>query len=130
MKFPAANVSIKNWNKDEDYLIYILEDEFIYTTSNKLYQEYFLDNLFVDSNGDIYKLIDRKLPNLFRQILGFIPNYCKVELMFKPTGDKMAVEQVRQHILNQINKLDDDQNKVEWVDKVKNAKSYEGIIFG
>lgn len=130
MKFPAANVSIKNWDKNEDYLIYILEDDFIYTTNNKLYQEYFLNKLFVDSNGDIYKLIDRKLPNSFRQILSFIPNFCKVELIFKRTEDKMTVEQVRQHILIQINQLDNDQNKIEWIDKVKIAKSYEEIIFG
>lgn len=129
MQFPAANVSIKNWDKNEDYLIYILEDEFIYTTNNKLYQEYFLGKLFVDSNGDIYKLIDRKLPSLFRQVLSFIPNFCKVELIFKLTEDKMTIEQVRQHILSQLNKLDNDENKVEWIDKVKNAKTYKEIIF-
>lgn len=129
MKFPAANVSIKSWDENEDYLIYILEDEFIYTTNPKIYQDYFLNNLFVDSNGDIYKLIDRKLPNSFRQILRFIPNFCKVELIFKPTKDKMTIEQVKQHILSQLNKLNNDTNKVEWIDKVKNAKSYEEIIF-
>ena len=130
MKFPAANVSIKNWDKNEDYLIYILENEFIYTTDNKLYREYFLDKRFVDSNGDIHKLIDRKLPSAFRQILSFIPNFCKVELVFKRTADKMTVEQVREHILNQIGKLDNEQNKNEWIYKVKNAKSYNEIIFG
>lgn len=26
MKFPAANVSIKDWDKNEDYLVYILEN--------------------------------------------------------------------------------------------------------
>jgi hypothetical protein len=129
MKFPAANVSIKNWDENEDYLIYILEDEFIYTADNKLYQDYFLDKLFVDSNGDIYKCIDRRLPNSFRQIFSFIPNFYNIELIFKRTEDKMTIEQVRQHILNQINKLDNDQNKVEWLEKVKNAKSYEEIIF-
>ena len=42
----------------------------------------------------------------------------------------MTVEQVRQHILNQIYTLDNDQNKVEWIENVKNAKSFEEIIFG
>ena len=130
MKFPAANVSITNWDKNEDYLIYILEDEFIYTTDNQLYKEYFLDKLFVDSKGDVYQLIDRKLPSLFRQVLSFIPNFCKVELIFKPTKNKMTIEEVRLHLLNQINKLDDDQNKFEWIEKLKNAKTYEEIVFG
>ena len=130
MKFPAANVSIKNWDKNEDYLIYILEDEFIYTTDNELFHKYFLNKLFVDSNGEIYKLIDRKLPSTLRQVLSFLPNFCKVALLFKNTGEKMTLEQVREHILNQINKLDNDQNKVDWVNIVKDAETFEDIIFG
>ena len=130
MKFPAANVSIKNWDKNEDYVIYILEDEFIYTTDNELFHKYFLNKLFVDSNGEIYKLIDRKLPSTLRQVLSFLPNFCKVALLFKNTGEKMTLEQVREHILNQINKLDNDQNKVDWVNIVKDAETFEDIIFG
>ena len=129
MKFPAVNVSIENWDKNEDYLIYVLENEFIYTTNNELFQKYFLDNLFVDSDGSIYKLIDRKLPSSFKQIFSFIPNFCKVELVFKRTEDKMTKEQVRQHILKQLDKLDNDKNKVEWIDKVKSAETFEEIIF-
>jgi hypothetical protein len=130
MKFPAVNVSITNWDKNEDYLIYILEDEFIYTSDNQLYKEYFLDKLFVDSNGDVYQIIDRKLPGLFLQILSFIPNFCKVELIFKPTHIKMTIDEVRLHLLNQTNKLDDDENKFEWIEKLKKAKTFEEIIFG
>ncbi len=130
MKFPAVNVSFTNWDKNEDYLIYILEDEFIFTTNTQLFKEYFLDKLFVDSKGNVYKLIDRKLPGLFRKVFSFIPNFCKVELIFKPTKDKMTIEEVRSHLLNQINKLDDGQNKFEWIEKLKKAKTFVEIIFG
>ncbi len=130
MKFPAANVSISNWNKDEDYLLYVLEKEFIYNPDNELYQKYFLNNLFVDSNGHIYKLIDRKLPSKIIQLFSFIPTFCKVEFIFKKTEQKMTLEQVRQHMLNQIMMLADDQNKVDWLNNIKNATSFEEIIFG
>jgi len=130
MKFPAANVSIRNWDKDEDYLVYILENEFIYTTDNKLYQKYFKDNLFVDSNGEIHRLTDRKLPSSTRRFFSFIPNFCKVELLFRPTEGRMTIEEVRQHILAQLYILDNDKNKTEWIEKVKNAKIIEEIIFG
>jgi len=130
MKFPAANVSIRNWDKDEDYLVYILENEFIYTTDNKLYQKYFENNLFVDSNGIVHRLIDRKLPSLIRRFFSFIPNFCKVELSFRPTEGRMTIEEVRQHILAQLYILDNDENKTEWIEKVKNATTFEEIIFG
>lgn len=130
MKFPAANVSISHWNKDEDYLLYVLENEFIYNPDNELYQKYFLNNLFVDSNGDIYKLIDRKLPSKIIQLFSFIPNLCKVEFIFKKTEEKMTLEQVRQHLLNQIEQLADNENKVVWLHTIKNANTFEEIIFG
>lgn len=130
MKFPAANVSISHWNKDEDYLLYVLENEFIYNSDNELYQKYFLNNLFVDSNGEIYKLIDRKLPSKFVQLFCFIPNLCKVEFIFKKTEEKMTLEQVRQHMINQIEQLANDQNKVDWLHAIKNATSFGEIIFG
>ena len=130
MKFPAANVSIKDWDKNEDYLVYILENEFIYTTSDKLYKKYFLNNLFVDSNGEIYRLIDRKLPQGIRQFFSFIPNFCKVELVFIRTEEKMTIEQVRQHIINQIEKLENNENNAEWIKQIREAKTYDEIIFG
>jgi len=130
MKFPAANVSISSWDKEEDYLLYVLENEFIYNSDNELYQQYFLNNLFVDSNGDIYKLIDRKLPSKIIQLFSFIPNLCKVEFIFKKIEEKMTLEQVRQHMLNQIEQLADDQNKVDWLHIIKNAATFEEIIFG
>lgn len=129
MKFPAANISIKNWDKNEDFLIYILEDEFIYTTDNNLYKRYFLNNQFVDSKGEIYRLVDRKLPSLTRRIFSFLPNFCKVELIFKPTLEKMTLEEVRQHILNQLMRLDNDSNRAEWISNVKSAETYEDVIF-
>lgn len=127
MKFPAANISL-DWDENGDYSIYSLEDQYIYTADYKVYQEYYLNQLFVDSNGDVYKIIDRKLPNQFRQILSFIPNLCKVELIFMRTGNIMSLEELRRHFLSQIEKLESNEHKTEWIDKVKNAKSYEEII--
>lgn len=129
MKFPAANISIQKWDKNEDYLIYILEDKFIYTTDQKLFENFFLNNLFVDSKGEVYKVVDRKLPSLTRRIFSFLPNFCKIELLFKPTHDKMTLEEVRQHILNQLVILDQNQNTADWIHSVKKAKTFQDVIF-
>lgn len=129
VKFPAANISIQKWDKNEDYLIYILEEKFIYTTDQKLFENFFLNNLFVDSNGEVYRIVDRKLPSLTRRIFSFLPNFCKIELLFVPTHDKMTLEEVRQHILNQLVILDQNQNTLDWIHSVKKAKTFQDVIF-
>jgi hypothetical protein len=128
MKFPAANISIKNWDKNEDYLLYILADEFLGTSDNELYQKYFQDNLFVDSIGEIYKVIDRKIQRVKKRFLFFTSSSIKVELVFKRIEENMTMEQVRQHILNQLNILENQEYKLEWIEKVKKATTFEEII--
>ncbi len=129
IKFPAANISIRNWNTNEDYLVYILQDEFIYTASNKIYHTYFSNHLFVDSNGNVYKVVDRKLPNTFGWLMQLLPTMFKAELVLARTTEHMTLDQVRQHMLNQLERLLPSDNKTEWITMVKNAKTYEEIIF-
>lgn len=128
MKFPIANVSIKDWDPEDDYLKYILENQFIYSNSTKLYRDYFLNNKFVDSNGEVYQVIDIVQPGLLRQLFSFIPGVYKGELIFSTSGELLDLEQVRQHILKQINKLENDGYKQEWIKKIKDAPTYEDVI--
>ncbi|WP_192822154.1 hypothetical protein [Rufibacter sp. LB8] len=80
--------------------------------------------------GEVYRVTDRKLPGLARQFFSFIPNFCKVELVFLSTGERLTIEEVRNHMLAQLYLLDEDENKTEWIEKVKNARTFEEIIFG
>ncbi len=41
----------------------------------------------------------------------------------------MTIEQVRQHILRQLNQLDHDEFKMEWIEKVRTAKTFEEVMF-
>ena len=129
LKFPIANISSKKWDCDEN--VYILDSEYIYTTNEMFYSRYFLNNSFVDSNGKVFTITDRLLPNRVRQILSFIPNICKVELVFKETGKKMTIEEIRSHIIRQVEEIvDDNELRSEWIKKVKNAKTIEDVISG
>jgi hypothetical protein len=131
MKFPIANISIKNWNPEEDILLYILLNKYIYRDDNQLYQSFFYNKEFVDSNGDIYLLVDqKKSTSLLRKIFKFLPNVFKIELIFKKTKNKMDIENVREFIQRQIGKMPKDANHVNWIEQIKNAKKIQEILDG
>lgn len=129
-EFPAANVSSGQWNRDSDWLLYVLFEPCIYTPADKLYAEYYLGQSFVDSNGKVFKITGRILPGRLLQVLHFIPNLCRVELLFEPTGRTMDIEEVRSHMLRQLETLDDDEDKAEWIEAVKGAATIKDIISG
>ena len=129
INFPIVNVSSKKWDCDKD--VYILDDEYIYTKDDIFYSKYFLNNSFVDSNGKVFKITDRLLPGRVRQILSFIPNICKVELVFKETGENMTIEEIRSLIIRRVEEMvNDDELKSEWIKNVKNAKTIADVITG
>ena len=128
IKFPAINVS-KKWDKNDDISLYVLFDPYMNTANETLYNKYLLNNSFVDSNGNIFKITDRVLPSRIRQILSFIPNLCKVELVFKDTGENMKMEEIRTYILKQLENFDS-KFKDEWIKNIRSAKTIEDIIFG
>ena len=128
IKFPIANVSSKNWDSDED--VYILFDEYIYSKDEVFFKKDFLNNAYVDSNGEVFKITDRILPNRVRQILSFLPNFCKVELIFTETGENMTIEAIRSHIIRQVEKLEKNEITTQWIKNVRNASTIEHVISG
>jgi len=129
MKFPAANISIKNWNPKEDYLVYIILNEFIYNDNQKLYQDYYHNMDFVDSNGDIYKLIEKRPPSsLWRNVFKFLPNTYKIELRFRKTPDNMDIEEIREFVLKQISRLPKEEYIEEWKNEIRNANTISSIL--
>ncbi|MDR2882838.1 MAG: hypothetical protein LBU98_03580 [Alistipes sp.] len=130
IKFPAANVSVKDWDKNEDYLAYVLFDPYIYTPKEATFRRYWAGQSFVDSSGTVFKATGRIMPPRVRQVLSFLPNFCRVELVFEPTGQIMSMEEVRSHMLRQLEKLDNYGNKAGWIENVKRAATIEDIISG
>lgn len=116
MKFPVANVSLREWNPREDILLYVLIDPYIYRNDDKLYREFYYNQKFVDSEGEIYKIIDKRLPSsIWRSIFRFLPNVFKIELIFITTNEKMGIEEVREFYLHQINNLPKEDYINEWI---------------
>ena len=130
MKFPAANVSLKDWDPNEDYLLYILMDPYYCRSENEFYRTYYHNQKYVDSNGEVYKVIDKKPPkSLVRNIFRFLPGVYKVELIFSNTGEKMGLVEVKEFILKQVKKIEDE-NASEWIDHINKAQSIQEVLGG
>ncbi len=134
MKFPAVNISAKKWDY-QNIRFYTFGNEFVYIPSFELFEEHCLEELFVDSNGDIYKVTGRKLPSKILQFFSFIyPQLSKIEFTF--TGQKLDdTEKLRTHLLTQISVLykndeflDSEDRMLQWMDSVKKATTIEEMI--
>lgn len=129
MTFPAANISIKTWDKDEDFLVYILEDDMLHNIEIQYFQKHLLNQLFVDSNGAVFKIVDRKLSPPVSRWFGLYSKSETAQLIFESTTEKWDIEQVRQHLLHQVSNLDEqNEYKKEWVEKIEKATSFSDII--
>ncbi len=133
IEFPAANISISDWDKNEDYLLYVLFDPWLNAT--KLFPRYYHNQSFVDSNGNVFKITNPIESSRNRRLFGFIPLSGRMELEFEPTGATMEMEDVRRHMLRQLEKLDSHgpeaaEQQAAWIANVKKAQTIADIISG
>lgn len=130
MRFPIANIS-QEWNPQEDYLHYILMDPYIYNGSDQFFKDLYLNNKFVDSEGKIYQVVDKRLPtSWWRKAFHFLPDIYKVTLLFIKTEEKMDIEAVREFVSNQIVKIKKAEGTNKWLGQIKKAKTIQEILGG
>jgi hypothetical protein len=129
MEFPITNISTNKWTKEEDPMLFMLVDQFIYTGNIRLYRDFYFKQKYVDSKGDIYTVVDRVLPTSFwKSLLRFIPNTYKVELVFKPTAEKMDIETFRNYMIDRIKITFGVPESDNWVNQIKEAKTFKAIM--
>lgn len=118
-----------SWSHEEDVLEYYLFDDFILTGSDKLFQQYFHNKIFCDSDGQLYKVIGKTLPaQIWRKIFKFLPNVYKVKLHFEKVNQRMEVEQLRAFILQKLHQLEPNEVLAKWINQINKAKSHTEII--
>ena len=92
-----------------------------------MYKKYFLNNLLVDCNGDVFKITDRFLilkNGEKGKIVNLIPSNYQIEFVFENTDKNMTIEEVRSHFVEQLEKLDEN----VWIDNIEDAKTIKEII--
>lgn len=131
MRFPIANISIRDWNPQEDFEHYILMDPYIYTKNEDFFRSFYKDHEFVDSEGNIFKVVDKRPPrSCWRRLFHFLPDVFRISLVFIKTGEKMEMEEIREFVLKQISRVKRGDNLSGWMEHVRKAGTIHEILGG
>ncbi len=128
---PAFPVYDKNfdWSTFSKGPLPIFFDLFLYrNVSNRQFSNEFLNHKIVDSKGQEFIINGRKALPKWRC---FIPGVKKSELKFIKTGMVYSVEEMKQVIVKNIkDNIEDENIKVDWVEKIIQSKTYEELFSG
>ncbi len=130
MKYPILNISLKNWNSSKlDYSILLLDSNLIYTSNDELFNNYFLNNEYIDSNGKIYEIIGRELPSSWKKAFSFIPYFYKVKLLFKAKEREIQLDELKSYIVKNIKALSyQEEFERKWLKDIEAAKTFEQTL--
>jgi hypothetical protein len=130
MEFPLIKIHSKDY-LDEEELIPLF-DEYIYSSKEKVFHDYYFNKEFADCKGNIYKVVDKRLPTSFwRGFLRFLPGVYKVKLIFRSTNKQIELEELKEDLIAGIRRFDT-QDTVEitekWIKEIKSSNSIKAIL--
>jgi len=129
MIYPMINITDKNWDKEDDLTVFMLFDEFIYTKRTDLFKQYYKDKEFCDCQGNVYKVIDRRLPvSFWRNFFRFLPNVYKVELRFIQENKKMTLDNLKTFMLERLEEINTNDFVPRWIKHVEAAKTHKELL--
>jgi len=126
--FPALNLTIEEWNFNTLNDVK-LEGQF-YFGSNSSFNTYYLESLFVDTEGNLYKIIGKEDFGKWRK---FIPFFMKSKIIFEDLNTQMILEDVIAHVVYKVNTISYSMNKnkafqIDWIEKIKQSKSIKQLL--
>jgi hypothetical protein len=124
--FPVIDINF-NWENLNKGLVPVYTDKYIYTSSKDIFKEYYFNHLVVDSDYNIYKIIQNKEVSFLRRYI-----YCKSELFFKKEDEKYSFEEIKNYIIESIRKLNEKNNSEKnnnIIREIMIAKSFEDICY-
>lgn len=103
----------------------VIRYDTVYSSNDEeIWKQYFLNLRFVDSRGDVYRLIDKiKIRKLWHSLFRISRYHCH----FVATGEKLSIEELRQIMERQIKSTDEKFGK-EIVHGLRKASTYTDLI--
>lgn len=126
-RFPALDIDF-DWIEglfENDPLIL---DRFYYSKSDLLFESKTLKHRIVDSTGDMYEITGKLCLSKWRNL---IPFRKKAELKFKKLNKTMSLDELKDFMIEKINTVEiNEQFKSNWINEIKDAKSFEVLLLG
>lgn len=123
IQFPILNISLSSLNKE-----YLEEthigDFWDYPRDNSIFEEYYINQRYVDQSGRIFKIIGKWKSNLINSIIHFN----KEKLIFEDTGENIGFSALKELLIKRYNSLDDDFAKSILVRLIAQSKNIKDLI--
>lgn len=128
-KYPCFYISFFDWN-DEWLGMMLASVEIKYTMDKEVIDKYILNSEWIDSNGDIFKVVGVDKLARWRRFMPFIT---KTKMVTEYTGRSMTLEEFRSYMLNMIDTLDlssaEARNAYEkWRQELLKAQSFVELM--
>lgn len=128
-KYPCFYISLFDWN-DEWLSMMLASVESIYAIDKEVMDKYILDSEWIDSNGDIFKVVGIEKLAWWRR---FVPFVTKSKMVTEYTGRSMTLEEFRSYMLNMIDTLDLNSAEVrnvheKWRQELLKAQSFGELM--
>jgi len=128
IEFPIVNLSISDWNnKDIDYSVIFLCGCKTRIFNQTYLEKYFLNHDFLDSNGNLFKIIEIKSLGKWKKHIPFV---FRNTLVYSSLDENISLEKAKKIILKKIEDFDDKNDEFlnDWKKIIKTSKTYEGIM--
>lgn len=126
ISFPVIDISIDNWNS-EDINEVLLFNEYFYNKSNQVFEIYRMNHTIVDSKGCMFKIVGVEKLKSWQN---YIPFFIKRKMYFDDCKDNKSLEELRSFILKKLDKIEDNDFKIEWKNNVIKAANFNDLILG
>lgn len=126
ISFPVIDISIDNWNS-EDINEVLLFNEYFYNKSNQVFEIYRMNHTIVDSKGCVFKIVGVEKLKSWQN---YIPFFFKRKMYFDDCKDNKSLEELRSFILKKLDKIEDNDFKIEWKNNVIKATNFNDLILG
>ncbi len=124
MKYPIFNIGYKVWD------LVILGDFFIYDEIYKgdedFFNTYYLDQIFIDCNGNTFKLIGKTPIKSFYNF--FLSK--RYKLNFEDRERRIELEELKELLTDRALQIKSDAARNEIYRQIKNSRSIEELLIG
>ena len=123
IRFPALNISLRVLSSEHLEEIHI-GDLWDYPRDNSIFEEFYLNQKYVDVSVHIFKLTGKRKSNFINAIIHFN----KKELIFEDCYEFISYCELKEFLMNRYRSLDDDLAKSVLLRLAKQSKDIKDLI--
>ncbi|PHR86708.1 MAG: hypothetical protein COA80_19430 [Leeuwenhoekiella sp.] len=132
IKFPIIRINSRIITDSEELIP--LWDNYMYSSKPEIFKTYFLHKEFVDSKGQVFRVISRiPTDNHLRKIFKFLPGVYREKLVFEKVDKVLKLEEFKEDLIKGIKKFSSESSKEveeDWINDIQNSKTFAEVING